>query len=602
MVFQVVLYFLGWRVSVWSDTESSVDYLNFGEVAEIASDIISSSSLLPVSIGIFGNWGSGKSSILRLIENRLREKSEHYLIIKFDAWLYQGYDDARLSLMETIVSSITNEVKENEGLIKKAITLFSRIDYFRLFGLVAEGIALAHGVPTGGVIARSTKMLSGLADGIKTEEEYQNVGTVAKDISGNAFGLLKPLQEKSPPQHIDAFRKEYKEIINDLNKTIIVIIDNLDRCNPINAIQTLEAIRLFLFLNKTAFIISVDEDMIRSSVKEYFKGLNDKHQIDYLDKLIQIPIRVPKVGIREIKAYLYMLYTLEHGIQNDKIENLRNTLESNLRSSWKDAPLDRNTLLNLFAEDEQKKLMKSYELADRISPLLANSPMIQGNPRIVKRLLNVIKMRSQIAKRRNMPLDEALITKLVIFERCVGSEITSDFYRLIDSEKGKPNLLQIEGNNEFMNNLPELWKNKDLKNFISEWMKLEPNLKNIDLRPALYLSRETRSLGIDTKELSNNAKDILIGLLELKNISSPSITPKLVSLSLDEQVIIMENLIDHLRQVSDWQTRPDGFSGACLLANSSASAAKILLPFFKDLESQNKPWMRAAFKTLEWYK
>ena len=40
---------------MWSDTESSVDYLNFGEVAEIASDIISSSSLLPVSIGIFGN-------------------------------------------------------------------------------------------------------------------------------------------------------------------------------------------------------------------------------------------------------------------------------------------------------------------------------------------------------------------------------------------------------------------------------------------------------------------------------------------------------------------------------------------------------------------
>jgi len=587
---------------MWSDTESNVDYLNFGEVAEIASDIVGSSTMLPVSIGILGNWGSGKSSILKFIENSLCQKQEQYLIIKFDAWLYQGYDDARLSLMGTVASSLTNEVKENEGLIKKAIKLFSRINYLRVFGLAAEGIALANGIPTGGILARSTQMISNLVDGVKAEDEYQNIGNIVKETGENVLGLLKPLQEKSPPQNIDAFRDEYKEIINGINKTLVVIIDNLDRCSPNNAIQTLEAIRLFLFLNKTAFIIAVDEDMIRSSVKEYFKGLNDTHQIDYLDKLIQIPIRVPKVGIREVRAYLFMLYTLEYEIQRDKIEKLRTTLENNLRSSWNEVPIDRETLLNLFTVDEQRKLRKFYELADRIAPLLANSPLIQGNPRIVKRLLNVIKMRSQIAKRRNMPLDETLITKLVIFERCVGSEITADFYRLIDSEKGKPDFLQIGENGKIKKDIPKLWKDGKLENFISEWMKLEPNLDNIDLRPALYLSRETRSLGIDTRELSENAKDILNGLLKIKNMSSLSITPKLALLSIDEQVIIMESLIEHLRQVSNWDNKPDGFSGACLLANNSASAAKILLPFFKDLESQNKPWMRAAFKALEWYK
>jgi predicted KAP-like P-loop ATPase len=587
---------------VWSDTESSVDYLNFGEVAEIASDIVSSSTMLPVSIGILGNWGSGKSSILKLIENRLCEKSEQYLIIKFDAWLYQGYDDARLSLMETVAASLTNEVKENERLIKKAINLFSRINYLRLFGLAAEGIALVNGIPTGGILARSTKMVSNLVDGIKTEDEYQNAGSVVKETSENVFGLLKPLQEKSPPRHIDAFREDYEKIINGINKTLVVIIDNLDRCSPINAIQTLEAIRLFLFLNKTAFIIAVDEDMIRSSVKEYFKGLNDKHQIDYLDKLIQIPIRVPKVGIREVRAYLFMLYTLENEIQKDKVEKLRTTLENNLRSSWNEAPLDRDTLLNLFTTEEQSKLRKFYELADRIAPLLANSPLIQGNPRIIKRLLNVIKMRSQIARRRDMNLDEALIKKLVIFERCVGSEISAEFYRLIDSEKGKPDFLQIDKDGKSKKNLPELWGKSGLEHFISEWMKLEPSLNNIDLRPALYLSRETRSLGIDTKELSKNAKDILIGLLRLKNLSSPSITQKLTSLSIDEQTLIMENIIDSLRHISNWDNRPDGFSGACLLADSSANAAKLFISFIKELEPGSKPWMRTVLKNHDWYK
>ena len=587
---------------MWSDIECNDDYLNFGEVAEIASGIVSTSAMLPVSIGILGNWGSGKSSILKLIENRLLEKTNQYLIIKFDAWLYQGYDDARLSLMEKVASSITNEIKNNEGLAKKAKNLFSRIDFLRVAGLIGEGVALAHGVPTGGLIPKSSKMLSGLADGIKTTEEYNEVKDVASGIVENAFGLLKPLPEKTPSQNIDAFRKEYSELINELNKTIIVIIDNLDRCNPINAIQTLEAIRLFLFLNKTAFIIAADEDMIRASVKEYFKGLSDKHQIDYLDKLIQIPIRVPKVGIREVRAYLFMLYTLEYEINKDKIEDLRKTLENNLRSSWKDEPIARDVLLNLFDIEDQVKLKRQFELADRISPLLATSPLIQGNPRIIKRLLNVIKMRFQISERRKIPLDEAVITKLVIFERCVDSEIVSDFYRLIDIEKGKPEFLQANDDKETKKDLPESWKGKELESFVSEWLKLDPSLRNIDLRPAIYLSRETRSLGIDTKELSKKAREILVELLKLSNMSSPSITSELPLLSNDEQVIMMEKIIDNLRQISNWDNRPDGFSGACLLANCSESAAKLLIPLLKELEKQSKPWFRVALKNFGWYK
>lgn len=74
----------------------------------------------------------------------------------------------------------------------------------------------------------------------------------------------------------------------------------------------------------------------------------------------------------------------------------------------------------MTGEADDSNLALAFARADRIAPILANSPIIHGNPRIVKRLLNVVKMRSQIAKRRAMPLDEAIITKLVIFERCVG--------------------------------------------------------------------------------------------------------------------------------------------------------------------------------------
>ena len=92
----------------------------------------------------------------------------------------------------------------------------------------------------------------------------------------------------------------------------------------------------------------------------------------------------------------------------------------------------------MTGEADDSNLALAFARADRIAPILANSPIIHGNPRIVKRLLNVVKMRSQIAKRRAMPLDEAIITKLVIFERCVGVDGTADLYHLVDIEQGVP--------------------------------------------------------------------------------------------------------------------------------------------------------------------
>lgn len=153
----------------------------------------------------------------------------------------------------------------------------------------------------------------------------------------------------------------------------MVVIDNLDRCLPTNAIHTLEAIRLFLFLTNTAFVIAADEEMIRSSVADYFKGASDRHQIDYLDKLIQVPIRVPKAGVREIRSYLFMLYAIDHRLPTDKLEKLRSGLEEALQQSWKDDPITRQDALILTGESEDGDLARAFSRADRIAPVLANS-------------------------------------------------------------------------------------------------------------------------------------------------------------------------------------------------------------------------------------
>ena len=586
---------------MWSDTESKEDYLNFGEVSQIVTEILETEAMLPVSIGIFGNWGAGKSSLLNLIEQQI--KPDEWIVIKFDAWLYQGFDDARTALLETIANHLIQAAKNKETILQKSKNLLARIDGLRLAGWLAEGAALAAGFPTFGLVSKIFGTAQNALDGIQDATESKQVVETGKEIVDSGRKLIAPQKQQTPPQQIDEFRKEYGEILQDLGKKLVIVIDNLDRCLPANAIQTLEAIRLFLFLNRTAFIIAADEEMIRHSVAEHYKDLSYRHQIDYLDKLIQIPIRVPKAGVLEIRAYLYMLYAIHQKIPTAKLASLRQFLETHLQQSWQDQSLNPEQVAKTIEEQHNQALLSDFERANRIAPLLANSPNIHGNPRIVKRILNTIKMRAQIANKRQIPLEEAIITKLVIFERCVDSDVVTNFYQRINEEEGKPELLkELENNNE--QNLSKLSENKPIQAFIKEWAKLEPKLSNVDLRAAIYLSRETIPLNTYTAQLSQKAQQALSILLKATSRTGSQNTQNAIQgLIIDEQISVMETLIEQLRKVDNWDKSPNGFVGACLLAENSEDGARILNRFIIELkQSVKKPWLNTALKNANWYK
>ena len=93
----------------------------------------------------------------------------------------------------------------------------------------------------------------------------------------------------------------------------MVLIDDLDRCLPDVTISTLEAVRLFMFTEKTAFVIAADESMIRYAVKKHFPDVINENKINagdtfadkYLEKLIQVPFRIPALG--EVEACIYIM-------------------------------------------------------------------------------------------------------------------------------------------------------------------------------------------------------------------------------------------------------------------------------------------------------
>lgn len=583
---------------MWSDKESKIDFLNFNETAESIKDLITEKELMPISVGVFGDWGAGKSTILELTKASLETDEQEYIQVHFDAWTFQGYDDAKAALLETIASTLVKKAADDKNLSAKAKEFAGRIDKIRLMGLLMDGGAALAGIPTIGGIQKIMGLFSGGDDGELDVDDVKGAVDGAKDVAKKNKGLIKDKKSFSPPKEIKEFRKAYSDLLKEFDKPLIVYVDNLDRCSPFNAISTLEAIRLFLFLPNTAFVIAADEDMIRLAVPEYHKGASQRHQTDYLDKLIQIPVHVPRPGVLEIRAYLMMLTAQDHGVTDAQLETIRCALEESLRLSWKQPQITIDELLQDHPIEKHSELRSKFVVAEQLAPLLAESTNINGNPRIVKRLLNQVKMRKKTAHRRGMQLDEKTITKLVIFERCLGTQATNKLYELIDKEKGFPKVLAELENSEVEFDeikLPEEWK-LDLA-FIDKWSKLPPMFTEVDLTPAAYLSRESIPMGAVNAVMSGAAQKLVEDLMKQKvrvsgvNSTAITTTPK------EEYMSVMDGLIENFKLIGDWTERPTGIYGAVLLAKQDDKCCLSLLTFLKSLPRQR--WLNPILKELE---
>ena len=209
---------------MWSGSETDVDFLNYSEVAEMVSDLLSDKSLLPLSLGIFGGWGTGKSSTLCLVEQELNKSPDEYLVVKFDAWLYQNFDDARAALMSVISEALRkNAPASMKG---KVTSLIGRVNKLRALSLALEGGAFAMGMPRFGAITIGVTALRGYAQEDTEDIPMEGLQAAGKELVQKSEGLLNAAPDETPPQEIDAFRREFGEILESMDRTLVVFIDN----------------------------------------------------------------------------------------------------------------------------------------------------------------------------------------------------------------------------------------------------------------------------------------------------------------------------------------------------------------------------------------
>ena len=570
---------------MWPDNETAQDFLNFSGVADTVAEMIIQAQGWPISIGVSGAWGAGKSSMIKLIRGALEGRAEgnngEVVFVEFNAWLYQDYDDARAALLEVIADRLAKEAKNRESGLDKAQELLHRVNWFRTAKLATGVLPLIMGLPSIGLdsdvaVAEKTDTQT-IADAKKM---VQRIGT-------EASGLLKPKADSSPPKEIHAIRKCFEQMLSEMGVRLVVLIDDLDRCLPPTTISTLEAIRLFLFLENTAFVIAADEKMIKYAVQRHFEGVDDTVVTNYFDKLIQVPIRVPPLGTQEVRAYMMMLFVENSELPDSDKEAIRSKVCAQLAQTWRGQRVDR-AFMQTTHDALPSNLIGRFDTADRLSPLMTTASQIGGNPRLIKRFLNALSIRMAISNAHGVGVDEAVLAKMLLFERCAASAAYDDLTKAVNNDdEGKPRFL-AEWEKAALTDeelvLDETWNDP----FILEWLTIPPRLANLDLRGILYVSREHAPLITPEDRLSSDGAEILAVILEHPTMAA-QMDERLKQLSPPETTIIMDRILERARQEQEWGTPPI-LDAALAVAVAALVQGSRLASFLRELPpSQIKP-------------
>lgn len=463
---------------MWKDSETNIDLLDFDYLVDVTKHIILSDNLTPSTIGIYGDWGSGKSSLMDMTMNELL-KDEQILCLKFNGWLFEGYEDAKVAL----VGSILDEIGKKKRLSAKAKdtlkNLYDNTDFIKLSSKLAK-----YGLDfflTGGILSLTDITIETIKNALISKGEQVEDADIE--------GVLKAFRSKEVRRSIKSFHSDFEKLLNQTKiKRLVVFIDELDRCKHDTILETLEAIRLFLFAKGTSFIIGADERQIQYAVRLKYPDV-EGNQIDigkeYLEKLIQYPVRIPQLGQKEVEYYI--MYLLFEKYFKEELSIIRDIIEKEKGNSFLEFEL---TYELIKKEDKElaDKLKDTISLSKQISSVLAKG--LNGNPRHCKRFLNAMELRLMMADYRKMPLDRKVLAKLMLVEY-----FKEPFYKrlaeLQAGESGKPKeLVNIENGEWNGVNVLKIWKDDS---WIMEWItNIEPKLSEFDLRPYFYFSRESQ--------------------------------------------------------------------------------------------------------------
>jgi predicted KAP-like P-loop ATPase len=603
---------------ILTDNETKVDLLNNEAIATTIIALLRERPDRPVTIGVHGDWGAGKSSILEMIEAGFEGQND-VLCLKFNGWRFQGFEDAKIALIEGIVAGLVEKrpmLAKAAGALKDVV---KRIDWLKV-AKHAGGLAFTafSGIPSPDQIHSIVSGLEGvLADPAKLANK-DTINAAVEDVRS----VLKPAETKSVPEEIGEFRKAFDHLLEEARvKQLIVLIDDLDRCLPETAIETLEAIRLFVFTPRTAFIVAADEPMIEYSVRKHFPDLPDttgplSYARNYLEKLIQVPFRIPALGETETRIYVALLLIGAELVEDDaEFTKLIAAARDRLKKPSESGALDGATIKSALGE-KSVRAQNALILSDQIGPILASGT--QGNPRQIKRFLNTLILRQRTAEARGFSDDVKLpvLAKLMLAERFLPRLFDQIATAGATSPQGVcADLAALEaaaGSNDnatrattaraasTRKDTPKLEVVKPVESVllaewlssrsIEAWARVKPALGDTDLRPYLFVTKDRKDyfgaasvLG----RLMHVVEQLLGGKMFVQGMEAD-----LKRLAPPEAVQVFEAVRGRIIGGDVFDVEPPGIAGLVALVKAQPTLQEGLLDFLEGLPTDNLgPWV-----------
>lgn len=219
------------------------------------------------TIGIYGEWGTGKTTLMKSIEANLHstdsyEGGQKILPIWFNAWKYEREDSlATVSLLKTVGYAMAGH---------------QRFD--TLSKTIFKGLTIV-----------SKDMMQQIAMQVVSKQNTID----DEEIDQKMDYLNKLYRDSVYYEGLDKIKAEMRSIREkDTECRVVIFIDDLDRCSPNKALEVLESIKLFLDLEGFVFVIGLSHKTVTQLITRAYETTGIKGE-DYIKKIIQIPIKIP---------------------------------------------------------------------------------------------------------------------------------------------------------------------------------------------------------------------------------------------------------------------------------------------------------------------
>ena len=588
---------------MWSDNETVDDLIGFRVHAELMADLVTDAKLLPITVGIFGDWGNGKTSIMKMLQHQLEEQGD-IAVLYFDAWLFEGYDDAKSALISSILKQLTAHRRFPAELKDEASKLSARVNWMRLLKMGWDHVALpavlayATGGSTAvpGLLHSLTQIFKG-HESPKREAKSEGHPTAEKKEV-----FLRPAEEPDVADVRD-FREGFQELLAKTNfRALVVLIDDLDRCSPERIVQNLEAIKLFLNVGRTAFVIGADPRIVRHAIAVRYRDSLEAARTsstpgetaaeageqlvrDYVEKLIQVPYHLPRLSPAEMETYMNLLFAqrdLDEADFKICIEECEKRRTRNRFGSFGLADVE----LALTGKQLPPELKAALSFTAGAAQLITEN--LKGNPRQVKRFLNAFVLRRQLSRVAKInDLRDDVLLKLMLLEYANETRFR-ELARWHQEQKATPSqILEMEEGKE----PPKEWE----KEALNRWSQMEPKLSAVDLSDYFWLVRDRLASPLLGLSLTPPAVKAAYGAL-LSDIGRKQSPGLLKELRPDEIDSIQLLLAKHLKRDSK---DAEGYKGFLTLVEAIPSSVSALSTLIKELPAVNLPgWLVSRFELL----